>query len=142
MHLAAGLALRGTFGMFSTYRGSPFWKIRSIIGDAVFAPFYEMLKKHGVSFQFFHRLENIKLVGLDLLENGERLYVSALELAVDDTPFSFELSKDAREDLVKCHGVRTSGYCSLCWSCQARPIESAARMASATISGWTSKGSL
>ena len=99
--LAAGLALRGTFRMFFTYRGSLFWKMRSGMGDAVFAPFYEVLKKRGVSFQFFHRLENVKLVDMDLLEKDERPYVSALEFAVQ---------ADIREGqeyqpLIDVHGV-------------------------------------
>jgi uncharacterized protein with NAD-binding domain and iron-sulfur cluster len=31
------------------------------MGDVVFAPFYEVLKKRGVRFAFFHRLENVAL---------------------------------------------------------------------------------
>ncbi len=36
-----------------------FWKMRVGMGDAVFAPFYEVLKRRGVKFRFFHRLENV-----------------------------------------------------------------------------------
>ena len=31
------------------------------MGDVVFAPFYEVLKRRGVRFEFFHRLENVRL---------------------------------------------------------------------------------
>ena len=79
--LAAGLALRGAFRMFFTYRGSLFWKMRSGMGDVVFAPLYEVLKKRGVSFQFFHRLENVKLVESSELRVDERPYVTALEFS-------------------------------------------------------------
>lgn len=80
--LAAGQALRGSLRMFFTYRGAMFWKMRAGMGDVVFAPFYEVLKKRGVRFEFFHRLENVKLAPLDALAPGERPYVEALEFDV------------------------------------------------------------
>jgi hypothetical protein len=42
--LAAGVALRGALRMFFTYRGSMFWRMRSGMGDAVFAPLYRVLQ--------------------------------------------------------------------------------------------------
>src|SRR5262249_7948442 len=80
--VAAGDNLRGLFRMFFTYRGSLFWKMRAGMGDVVFAPFYEVLKKRGVTFQFFHRLTNVKLVASARLMPGERPYVEALEFDV------------------------------------------------------------
>lgn len=59
--LAAGQALRGAMRMFFTYRGALFWKMQAGMGDVVFTPAYEVLKKRGVKFEFFHRLENIGL---------------------------------------------------------------------------------
>jgi len=80
--LAAGQALRGSLRMFFTYRGALFWKMRAGMGDVVFAPFYEVLKKRGVCFNFFHRLENVKLADPQALGPGERPYVEALEFDV------------------------------------------------------------
>lgn len=77
--LAAGQALRSALRMFFTYRGTLFWKMRAGMGDVVFAPLYEVLKKRGVSFKFFHRLENVKIVDKAKLAPGERPYVEALE---------------------------------------------------------------
>ncbi len=57
--LAAGQAVRGALRMFFTYRGQLFWKLQLGMGDAVFAPYYEVLKRRGVRFQFFHRLTGI-----------------------------------------------------------------------------------
>jgi uncharacterized protein with NAD-binding domain and iron-sulfur cluster len=57
-----------------------FWKMRAGMGDIVFAPLYEVLKRRGVRFEFFHRLENIKLP--ERLAPGERAYVEALEFDV------------------------------------------------------------
>ena len=80
--LAAGQALRGSLRMFFTYRGSIFWKMRAGMGDVVFAPFYEVLKRRGVRFEFFHRLENVRLCDVSRLLPGERPYVEALEFDV------------------------------------------------------------
>ncbi|UCE63154.1 MAG: NAD(P)-binding protein [Nitrospirota bacterium] len=80
--LAAGQALRGSLRMFFTYRGSMFWKMRAGMGDVVFAPFYEVLKKRGVTFKFFHRLENVHLVDPENLSPGETPYVESLEFDV------------------------------------------------------------
>lgn len=81
-HLAAGQALRGSLRMFFTYRGALFWKMRAGMGEVVFAPFYEALKKRGVTFKFFHRLENVKLADPVSLAPSERPYVEALEFDV------------------------------------------------------------
>ena len=75
----AGVGLRGSFRMLFGYRGAPFWKMRAGMGEVVFAPFYEVLKRRGVSFQFFHRLRNVRLAPSNRLERGESPYVEALE---------------------------------------------------------------
>ena len=80
--LAAGDALRGGFRMFFTYRGAFFWKMRRGMGDVVFVPFYEVLRRRGVRFEFFHRLENVRLSEAGPGEGGERAYVEALEFSV------------------------------------------------------------
>lgn len=80
--LAAGQALRGSLRMFFTYRGAIFWKMRAGMGDVVFAPFYEVLKRRGVNFKFFHRLENVRLAVPDKLAPGEGAYVEALEFDI------------------------------------------------------------
>ena len=78
--IAAGQGLRGAMRMFFTYRGAFFWKMRSGMGDCVFAPLYEVLKRRGVRFEFFHRLENLALP--ERLAPGEKPYVTALEFDV------------------------------------------------------------
>lgn len=80
--VAAGQALRGSFRAFLTYRGAFFWKMQSGMGDVVFAPFYEVLKRRGVRFAFFHRLENVRLVDASRLAPGERPYVEAIDFDV------------------------------------------------------------
>lgn len=80
--LAAGQALRGSLRMFFTSRGALFWKMHAGMGDVVSAPFSEVLKKRGVTFKFFYRLEDVKLADLASLAPGERPYVEALEFDV------------------------------------------------------------
>ena len=83
--ISAGQALRNTMRMFFTYRGALFWKMRAGMGDVVFAPFYQVLRRRGVRFEFFHRLEALRLAPEDRLLPGERPYVEALELGVQAT---------------------------------------------------------
>jgi uncharacterized protein with NAD-binding domain and iron-sulfur cluster len=80
--VAAGVALRGTLRFFFCYRGALFWKMRAGMGDVVFAPFHEALRRRGVTFKFFHRLRNVRLVEAARLAPGEKPYVQALEFDV------------------------------------------------------------
>jgi uncharacterized protein with NAD-binding domain and iron-sulfur cluster len=79
---AAGQALRGMVRAFFTYRGSFFWRMQAGMGDVVFAPFYEVLSARGVRFEFFHRLEHVRLAAALGLENGQSPFVESLEFDV------------------------------------------------------------
>ena len=57
----AGLALHLAMRMFLDYKGAMFWKMRAGMGDVVFAPLYEALRRRGVRFRFFHRLDQLHL---------------------------------------------------------------------------------
>ena len=76
--IAAGQAVRGAVRAFFTYRGAFFWKMQAGMGDVVFAPFYEVLRRRGVHFEFFHRLQNVKLAPETALAKGESPYVESL----------------------------------------------------------------
>jgi uncharacterized protein with NAD-binding domain and iron-sulfur cluster len=80
--VSAAQALRGFLRAFFTYRGAFFWKLRGGMGDVVFAPFYEVLRRRGVRFEFFHRLTNVRLADAASLAEGETPYVEALEFDV------------------------------------------------------------
>lgn len=58
---AAGAALRTLIRMALSWKGAVIWKMQAGMGDVVFAPLYQYLKQRGVTFRFFHRLENIEL---------------------------------------------------------------------------------
>jgi uncharacterized protein with NAD-binding domain and iron-sulfur cluster len=98
--MSAGQALRDVLRTLFTYRGEIFWKMRAGMGDAVFAPYYEVLRRRGVRFEFFHRLESVRLAPEDRLARGERPYVEALELDVQAT-----VRSGSYEPLIDVHGL-------------------------------------
>lgn len=57
----AGLALQGMMRMFTSYRGAIFYKMRAGMGETVFSPLYEVLRRRGVRFEFFHRVRRLEL---------------------------------------------------------------------------------
>ncbi|HEY7901500.1 MAG TPA: FAD-dependent oxidoreductase [Caulobacteraceae bacterium] len=71
--LSAAQGLRATLRLFYGYRGAIFWRMRAGMGDVVFAPFYELLRRRGVGFEFFHRLTNVGLSSV-----GEPSHVRSL----------------------------------------------------------------
>lgn len=62
--VAASTALRNVLRILFDYSDSVIYKMRAGMGDTVFAPLYECLKKRGVQFNFFNRVTNL---GLDSL---------------------------------------------------------------------------
>jgi uncharacterized protein with NAD-binding domain and iron-sulfur cluster len=55
----AGLAVFLTGKTFFEYKGAIFWKMTAGMGDIVFAPLYEALRRRGVRFEFFHRVDRL-----------------------------------------------------------------------------------
>jgi uncharacterized protein with NAD-binding domain and iron-sulfur cluster len=60
-NLAAGVALRTLVRMGLTWKGALIWKMQAGMGDTIFAPMYLALKKRGVKFEFFTRVEKLEL---------------------------------------------------------------------------------
>ena len=58
---SAGVALRGLARLFFDYTGAIAWKMRAGMGDVVFAPLYETLRERGVRFEFFSRVDALRL---------------------------------------------------------------------------------
>lgn len=96
--LAAGVALRGSMRMFFTYRGALFWRMTAGMGDIVFAPMYELMRRRGVKFAFFHRLEHM---GLGPESPGELPHIGSLKFAVQ----AHTVGDADYEPLVDVHGV-------------------------------------
>ena len=60
-NMAAGTAVHDLLRIFFTYRGAFAWKMQAGMGDTVFTPFYEVLKRRGVRFEFFHHISKLGL---------------------------------------------------------------------------------
>lgn len=60
-NFAAGAALRAILRTALTYKGAVFWKMQAGMGDVVFAPLYEVLRRRGVRFEFFHRVDELEV---------------------------------------------------------------------------------
>ena len=60
-NMGAGVALRCFLRIFFGYKGAYVFKMDAGMGETVFSPFYLALKKRGVKFEFFHRVENLGL---------------------------------------------------------------------------------
>ena len=43
------------------YKGAIFWKMTAGMGDVVIAPLYQALRRRGVKFEFFHRIDALHL---------------------------------------------------------------------------------
>jgi uncharacterized protein with NAD-binding domain and iron-sulfur cluster len=59
--IAAGQAISAGCRFFFMYKGALFWRMKAGMGDVVFAPMYLALRKRGVKFRFFHRLDEVVL---------------------------------------------------------------------------------
>jgi uncharacterized protein with NAD-binding domain and iron-sulfur cluster len=58
---AAGTGVLLSAKLFFDYRGAIFWKMMAGMGDVVFAPLYQVLTSRGVRFQYFHRLDALRI---------------------------------------------------------------------------------
>jgi len=76
-NFAAGAALRAILRTALTYKGAIFWKMQAGMGDVVFAPLYEVLRRRGVRFEFFHRVDEVEV---------EARQVARVRMTVQATP--------------------------------------------------------
>jgi uncharacterized protein with NAD-binding domain and iron-sulfur cluster len=59
--VAAGLMVFLIGMVLFEYKGAIFWKMTAGMGDIVIAPLYQALRRRGVEFEFFHRLDALHL---------------------------------------------------------------------------------
>ena len=81
----------------SHYKGALFYRMQAGMGDCVFAPLYEVLRRRGVRFEFFHRVDELVL-------SGDRRSVQAIVIERQ-----VRLKKDFYEPLVEAGGL------GCCW---------------------------
>ncbi|MDC8756393.1 NAD(P)-binding protein [Janthinobacterium fluminis] len=58
-NVEAGTLLRAMARICLGYRGGIMFKMQAGMGDCVFAPLYELLRRRGVRFKFFHKVEEL-----------------------------------------------------------------------------------
>lgn len=71
--VAAGVSLRTLADIFFGYKGSLYWFMNAAMGDTIFAPLYEVLKRRGVSFKFFHRVRELQVDPVSRRLTGVRM---------------------------------------------------------------------
>ena len=60
-NMDAAVMLRTLWLMGFTYHGAFMYRMSAGMGDVVFGPYYEALKRRGVRFEFFHRVQSLAL---------------------------------------------------------------------------------
>ncbi|HJV70703.1 NAD(P)-binding protein [Ideonella sp.] len=58
-NIEAGTMLRGMMLVAFAYQGAIMWKMQAGMGDVVFTPFYQLLRQRGVTFKFFHQVDEL-----------------------------------------------------------------------------------
>ncbi|MCO4763762.1 MAG: NAD(P)-binding protein [Myxococcales bacterium] len=87
----AGTALRMTLRFVGAYKGAVGWWMKAGTGEILVAPLYEVLRRRGVKFAFFHRVRN-----LELSADGQRLtkVVVGVQATVRSGPLTYEPLQD------------------------------------------------
>ena len=65
--VAAGTATNDLLRLLFSYRGSLMYKMQAGMGDTVFTPLYEVLKRRGVRFEFFHAVTKLGVASEEAL---------------------------------------------------------------------------
>ena len=76
-NVAAGTATNDLLRLLFSYRGSLMYKMQAGMGDVVFAPIYEVLKRRGVKFRFFHAVTKLGLAAEEPLVDSVDIVVQA-----------------------------------------------------------------
>jgi uncharacterized protein with NAD-binding domain and iron-sulfur cluster len=78
---AAGLMIYLIGLVLFEYKGAIFWKMTAGMGDVVIAPLYQALRRRGVEFEFFHRLDALHLddrhLAIDAITMGRQVHLAA-----------------------------------------------------------------
>jgi len=102
---AAGTAIRCLFRILFSYKGAIFWKMQAGMGDTVFAPLYLALKKRGVGFKFFHRVQRLGL-------SADKKSIKTICIARQATVNGEEYDPFVRVNDLDCWPA-TPNYCQL-----------------------------
>ncbi len=79
--VGAGTCLHYTLRLVIGYKGAFAWEMQAGMGDTIFAPFYEVLSRRGVKFEFFNSVEEL---GTGKDELGNRV-IDSIQIGVQAT---------------------------------------------------------
>lgn len=69
----AGSCLVFALRIIFTYKGAFAWRMQAGMGDTIFGPFYEVLSRRGVKFEFFHSVSELGIgkdaAGADVIDS-------------------------------------------------------------------------
>jgi uncharacterized protein with NAD-binding domain and iron-sulfur cluster len=99
--LATGKALQAMIRIIFEYKGAVLWKMQAGMGDTVFTPLYDVLRRRGVRFKFFHQVTR-----LGVSEDGESVSSITVQPQV-------RLKRDRYDPIVTVGGLR-------CWPSEPR----------------------
>jgi uncharacterized protein with NAD-binding domain and iron-sulfur cluster len=99
--VAAGMAVENLFRILFEHHGAVMLRMEGGMGDVIFAPIYNALRKRGVEFRFFHSVGRLRLA-------GDRRAIGAIDVVEQ-----VGLAGDAYEPLVDVGADR-------CWP--SRPL--------------------
>jgi uncharacterized protein with NAD-binding domain and iron-sulfur cluster len=77
-NIAAGVAVRSLFRMAFTYKGAFLWEMQAGMGETVFTPLYVALRKRGVKFKFFHKVDKLEL-------NSDKSQIERIHISIQAT---------------------------------------------------------
>jgi len=83
-NLEAGTCLSGAMRIVFCYKGSVMWKMQAGMGDVVFTPLYQVLKRRGVNFHYFHKVENLTPDAFDKTKVASIRMTQQVKLSVDE----------------------------------------------------------
>ncbi|MBK7400630.1 MAG: NAD(P)-binding protein [Myxococcales bacterium] len=58
---SAGASVHALLRLVLAYKGHIYYRMQAGMGDVVFVPFYEVLRRRGVKFELFHQVERLEL---------------------------------------------------------------------------------
>ncbi|WP_409523087.1 NAD(P)-binding protein [Nitrincola sp. MINF-07-Sa-05] len=67
-NIEAGTLLRAMMRIALLYKGGIMWKMQAGMGDTIFSPMYEVLKRRGVNFHYFHQVNELVPEGNSIAE--------------------------------------------------------------------------
>lgn len=101
--LSAAIALRIVYTVLYGYRGSVMWKFRYGMAETVITPMYEVLRRRGVKFKFFHTVEKLHIC-------SEKKHISGITLTKQ---VNLNVEEEEYNPLIEVKGLK-------CWPSQPR----------------------